>query len=854
MKKLSAILLIIILTILTAFPSAAATYAGAVFAAEAAYAAADGTTYISDDNTGIRTEISSETLDKAAYTFLRGYFNDDTLSEDQLFSRFFELKKSYIRALENRYNINYLNDSKKKSETALRIYYEGTDTLFGIDGCAVYLYNISVYEGLKHTEESHLDLIIPVRGTDTIEMIRFTIPREKLGTSAAAYAAHTLSGVLMDGAPARQYKAPSILYSDSLVENARLGIYPAESQSDPTFVTFEDSTAGFGVRLPYSYLPYVQNSLGGDFSYDSFKISPNLVLSISSEPVEGNGALDAIDRFRVTSLTSVNIVTMGRSYFGNNNYDYIYYTNIENGVKKYYYDYYIQNAKRLYKLQLTSAYAEPAKNIRNQLNRILAGFYYTDTAASRSTKVFPGSAPMRKYLNSEEGYSFEYPENWDLQDVSQDISYDKLRLVIPGMSGALDVTFQESGVIESAGFTDIIRSVSGNSVNTWPNITIGYRPPFAGRTSKLLFSDFRIDGPVSTIYRLSAYIDDSGRNRLCYSVDILKGKKLYSMFITSAEYRTQSGQFSETEINSLLNSVASSFRLEDTPEARERTASGESRNRKLIFVEKYLKEKLDSRLKITSVGKIQPDNTMYVTAANTGDEGYYKIWLDYPGRQVELVDRVLKRDILRSEADRLLQQYAGKKIISETEDSSKMIITIKYQDNNFSVELTHVYLVQVSQDSGRLSWETVRIANQEEYIRECSLYVQSMLSSDTKVYVYGDSVFKDLDIYRQKKLQYRVFTYAQNTSESGFLLMSMNPVTSIFVPEGNFVPMDYVIRQIEEKYGVEAVRTGDYYKFDPVTFTLTLSVSGDPHGKAGTRQFMVYYNLDNDVIDYEPLE
>lgn len=842
MKKSAAILLSIILIISAAVPSTAATEPES----------SGGTRYIADDMTGIRTEISSETLDENAYTFLRGYFNDFKLTEDQLFSRFFDLKKSYIRSLESLYNVNYLSNSGRKSETALRIYYEGSDTLFGMEGCGVYLYNISVYEGLKHREESHLDLIIPVRGTNTIEMIRFTIPRENLGILASSYVAYVLSEIRIKGATF-QFKAPAILYSESLTEDAKQGIYPAESQTDPTFVGFEDTAAGYGIHIPYSYIPFVRNNLGGDYSYNSYKISPNLIFSISSEPLEGNGAEDAISRFRVTSLTSIEILKNGYSYYGNNLFNYIYYTNTENDIKKYYFDYYIQNDKKLYKLQLTSAYAEPGKNVTRQLEKILAGFDYKLPAFAHSVKFSVENVQMVKYLNREEGYSFECPESWSLLDVSDDISYDRLRLVVPGMSGAMDVIFQESGIIDSANFTDIIKSVEGNSISSWPSITIGYKAPFAGRTSRLLFSDFSINGSVSTIYRLSAFIDENGRNRLCYSIDILKGKKIYSMFITSAEYMTENGYFQDAEMNGLLNKIASTFVLEDTPESQARAAAGEHRNRKLVLAENYLKGKFDYRLKITSVGKIQNDDTMFVTVGNTEDDGYYKIKLDYEKGQVELIDRILKQSILNSEADRLQQQYSNKKIISVTSDESNMLITIKYEDKNFAVELSHIYLVRVTQDSGRLSWDTRRVANQEDYIRECSLYVKSMFALDTNVFVYGDKVFKDLDIYRQNKLPYRVFTYEQNAAGSGFLLMTMNPATSIFKPEGNYIPMSYVISKIEDKYGIKSDAAIDSYEFDTDNFTLTLPVSGGQDGKTETRQFRVYYNLDNGVIDYEPV-
>ena len=176
------------------------------------------------------------------------------------------------------------------------------------------------------------------------------------------------------------------------------------------------------------------------------------------------------------------------------------------------------------------------------------------------------------YENREEGYSFQYPQSWTLQDISPGIDYDRLRLSVPGHSGTLEITFQES--------------YSGN------NTAFGspeYIPPFIPKTSKLLFSDLMIDSDISTVYSLGVYVDDNGRNKLFSSVDILKGTKLYSLNITAGEYRTKSGYFDDENINKMIDMVISSFRAYDTPESKARSIAGETRNMKLVFLENTLK-------------------------------------------------------------------------------------------------------------------------------------------------------------------------------------------------------------------------------------------------------------------------
>ncbi len=626
-------------------------------------------------------------------------------------------------------------------------------------------------------------------------------------------------------------------------------------------------TAGFSLSLPESYIPFVQNNLGGVFSYESYKINPNQIFSVSSEPLRGNGAEDAIIRFKAAAPSSLKVLESGSRLLGGNFYTYLNYSIDENGVRQYFYNYYVQNESRLYKLQLQSAIAEPGEIVAEQFERILIEFSLQVSAADPSGQdkqdvkdlqaaqnVQSEQPATVKYLNSDEGYSFKYPKDWQLEDISRDIAYDRLRLVLPGLSGALEVTVQESELKHIVTFNDIKKSVNSKSAISWPDLDINYNPPFADKTSKLLISDYSVEGAVSTVYRLSAFIDENGRNRLCYSVDIIKGRKVYSMFITAGEYRTVSGRFINEQVNELVNTVASSFRLESTPDTEARRISGETRNRKLVFVEDYLKQLIDPNLVITSVQEIQPDKTFFVTVGNTGESGFYKIRLDYPKRQVEVVESVLKRNILHNEIARLKQEHRGKIITSAVQNEGNMTIMISSRENMISARVSRTYRVDVSFAGGKVTWKSVRLAHQEDYMWECSLYVQSLLTPDTGVYFADPSVFKNLETYRQKNLKYPLLTYVQSAGTAGFLTLSMDPATSLYSADSGIIPLQQVIDSVRVRYGIGKTNSPNgMYSFDPASFTLSLFTGGSIDNEADTLKFKILYNVEKGRLDFEKI-
>ncbi len=824
--------------------------------------------------TGIITETVCETLDAQAFDSLRIYYNDETLSDEDLFDRYVNLKKSYITALDNLYSASTLTIDSNQPETAIHIFYEGQENLFGLDS-SVYLYNIAIYKGLEKSEQTCLSLLIPVRSTNSVVTVNLIIPQEQLGNQAADNVATILSEIVCDGL-APQNEAPAVLKKTDLIEKVKEGVYPASSQESPVYAVVEDSLSGYSVSLPDSYVPFTNNRLGGILTYASYKIDPYKILSIASQPLNNSqeDASAVIEQFKAAAPVNVDILESGNAVYGSNSFNYILYTKVENDVETRYYDYYIQSDSRLYKLQLRSSFSEPGSIVLGQMEKILAAFHAADTATVASdtpgTPDKASDATLRiapetvLYENREEGYSFQYPKSWTLEDVSPGIDYDRLRLNVPGHSGTLEIILQET-YANTAAF-DL--SASNTAAFGSPE----YIPPLPSETSKLLFSDLVIGSDNSTVYSLGVYVDDNGRNRLYSSVDILKGSKIYSMYVTAGEYRTKNGYFDDENINKMIGLVISSFQTHDTPESEARALAGETRSRKLVFLENTLRDLYDPYLIVIPAENTQPDGTTIVAVENTSVSGYYKVRLDYAARKVEVLERVLKRNILLTELARLSVQFDGLTITKAYHNEAKMTVSIEsIEDKNSAVgtkpaKVLHTFAVNASPKDGNIIWNTVKVADQEDYIVKCKAFVSSKFKSDVDVYLFGDNLFNNVDVYLQKGVDYRMLAFYQGAGRSGFFLLSMNPATGEFTARKSFIPLAHIVEKTKYKYGIKNTETGSgLFSFDPETFVLnvftsenTASAGSDSSESAGSaglsldiQQFNVYYNPESDLIEFD---
>jgi hypothetical protein len=809
----------------------------------------DGAIRLSDEAAGIKASIRAYTLDEGAFQALRNYYNDKKSTEDQLFNKYVGLMRSYIPAMRNLYQTSYLygNQDDPGSESGMKFFYEGHDRIFGQES-AVYLYNIYTSDRLEFNEETHIDLSIPVKDTHTLISIGILLKGGSLNEEAAGKITALLGAIRPDGLEP-QTEMLSIFGDKNILNAVNAGFYSARQNGSGELLVLEDARAGFSLSYPSNYVPYMQNSLGGRLQYRGYKIDPNNIFSISTEPLEP-GMSSEYDILAASMPEGAeNITEEGEQEIGGNTFGYIKYSAATTAGAIYVSDYFTTSGSMLYRLQLSSRFEEPSPEVLGDFGRTLESFDAQEPADGE-----PAGAPEAavQYVDKEEGYSFSYPENWQLTDVTENISYDSFKLVYPGLSGPLDVTVSEGELSREIDPRDDLSYImTGQRGSDEDSYIKNYRQPFDGRPLKLLNLSFRFEGSLVYAYRLLDYLDSNGRNRLAYCIDIINGKKIYSMFIAVGEYETDNGRIKYEDVNSAVNAIASSFRAGAAAESGERAAAGETRNWKVVFIENWLKTSIDPELKIASVEDTAPDGSIYVQVVNTGESGYYRVKPDFGNRRLEILDSTPAAIILNTELGKLKETY-GKRIITGTYiDEAAMTISIDSRMNENSPVLRRTYRVDVTPaEGGGINWETVRANHAEELKRECEAFLSFLLASDIDLQFSYQDVFKDIEAYERRNMLYRTLVHVQTGSLDGFFILEIDP-SDDDITAASYKSTEQLIKDIgyTYEYGLNGYETANA-DFDGKSFALRLTLKSKSDGSEKTEVIKLRYNQEKMTIEY----
>ena len=806
----------------------------------------ENTFTLSDESAGIKAVVGEETLDGNAFKALRNYYNDKNSTEDLLFDKYVKLRRSYIPAVQELYRTSFLygEQDDPASESGMKLFYEGACSIFGEDS-AVYVYNLFSSDRLTFNEETHIDLSIPVDETYTLISIGITLTGRDLDESSISRITELLAEIRPDGLRPQTERLP--VFSDKLVlEAVKGGVYPALS-SGGGFLFYEDKQAGFSFTYPSGFVPYMQNNLGGRLRYSSFKINPNLIFSVSSDPLRPGADPEAAAVGAVRTAGGADCITEeGRREIDGRAFSYVKSETATTAGAIYCTDYFTSDNSMLYRLQLSSRFENPPASALEAFDGILESF-----KTQGPENAAPEAAPqLKRCINKEEGYSFGYPADWQLKDVSENISHDSFRLVLPKLSGPLDVTIAEGELFRELDTNDDLSSIIKGQRGEDDGLFKSYKQPFDGNTVKLLDLSLRREDSAVYAYRLLDYLDSNGKNRLAYCIDIIRGNKIYSMFITIGEYETEDGRIKDKSVNSAINAVASSFRLEDTPEVTARTAAGETRNRKIVFIEDWLKTNIDPEIKVASAENTAADGSIYIKAV-LGSGGYYRVKPDFEKGTLELLSSTLTSTIFKTELDKLKAAYEKRIITGVKTDEAAMITSIDSSASKGSPAVTRTYRVNLDFSGDGVNWETVRADHAGELKQECRSFLSLLLSAQADVQFSGDNAFRDIDAYERNHVVFRTLVHVRQSSIDGFFVLEIDPsndnIQAIF-----FKPMEAVLKELDDRYGHS--RKGyaiTDLSFDDKSFVLRLSLESEENGASKAEDIKVLYNKEKMVIDYD---
>lgn len=799
-----------------------------------------------DASAGIKAAVSLDELNDTDLQSLRNYYNDKKSTEDELFDKYVKLQRSYIPAMQDLFTASFFygDQGKPLSESNMKLFYEGSERVFG-QMSAVYLYNIIKSDGLQMNEETHLDISVPLKADRALLSIRITMKagnlnRENIGKIKALLEEIHPGGSMSHTAELRLFDKPDLL------DAANTGIYQAQSAEGQGSSLIEDKHAGFAFSLPYGFVPYMQNRIGGRLQYRSYKINPNHVFSISTQPLKTEGGLESAVAGIRTSEGWWDVKDEGLRRIGDKDYYYVKYDGTVDGGAVHIIDYFTADHSILYRLQLNSRLEEPSPVIIREFYGILFSFGTVEP----ETVDLTGTPLEAAYANEEEGVSFNYPGDWDLTEISESIEYDRLQLVFPELSGPLEITISEGELKKAVGPGELPSFLTGRNGSADANV-LKYDSPYAGNPVKVLSISSRTAGSVLYVYRLLDYLDPYGRNRLTYSIDILKGTKIHSMFFSLGEYATVDGRPKTQAVEAAIDAIAASFRIEDTPQALAREAAGETRNRKIVFVEEELKKKVDPGLKVAGVSDTAADGSLFVKVVNTGVGGYYKVLPDFAGGGLTILDRTLTSIILQSELDKLKKTYTDRVITGTYINEANMTIRIDSSRRRGSPVFTRMYRVDAGISGNSVVWKTTRPNHEQELKLECKVFLFTYLSSDVDMQYDYDNVFKDMSAYAAKNMTFRTLVHVSGGSMDSFLTLEIDTLDddiSVVSTEST----EDLLKEIDKNlgFGRSGYRMASY-SFDKSDFSLKLQLESVIDGSAKSVNLKIQYNPENQTIDYK---
>jgi hypothetical protein len=517
----------------------------------------DNAIYIIDSENNFSSVISCDKMDDSTLELLREHYNDYSSTDEEMFGKFEGYKKSYFSALQNYYKRAFLYGSDAdSSESNMKIFGEYIETIYGQEAESV-LFNTITSSVYGSIEKTHIYFSISVPASRSLYSINFTAPKGSLDEKTLESMNEVIRSVHIPGL-SEQVEQLKVFNDDDAINSANMGIYPDEGIGKDVFTKFANVQSGYKISIPPTYIPYRSNGIIDSFDYKSYKINYNHFLSITSEKLFDISKTTKENEEILEALygENISIIEEGAAIIGANPFYFINYKFADAEGTIYVLNYSIVKDNYLYTFQLNSRYEKPGEELKSEFIRVLSSLEFTQIPPSSSPNVHN----FKKFKANSGEYAFSYPDGWNLMDItSQSETKRGLTVVSPELSGSLNVQLMEGEFLTKLDPPQALSLVLGSNPFSMEQHIKEYSAPYIGKTKKLLACSYQRKNGSVYLYKLINFIDESERDKLCYSVDIIRNTKVYSLFITVSDYMTSHGDIINPDTAASLNFIAQSF-------------------------------------------------------------------------------------------------------------------------------------------------------------------------------------------------------------------------------------------------------------------------------------------------------
>lgn len=795
---------------------------------------------MSEDNS-FSASIICDSVNNATIKNMRFLLSDYVSPNSYIFDRIVEYKQSYFRSLMDSYKNEFLfgNLDKNLSESNIKIIRDYSEELFG-QNSNIILFNTISSDKFTSVEDTNLIITIPSYENETIYSLTFSMQKGALNDYNINNIIQILKGLTITNL-SKQENTPAILYDQTSITTANMGIYSNLQTSEKEYTVLEDDSNFFSINYPSNYIPYLQNNFIDNHSYRSFKINHNSSFSITVEHLAGKSdrIMNKIDSLKSYYSNKITVINVRNENINDKEYTVLNYELDNNYTKEFVTNYYITKGLRLYTIQLNCLMLKPTKDILNEFKDIVASFEFT---TPQSKKDINKPTSFVKYSNVRDGYSIFYPDNWSFQDSSQDINYDFIEITNPNFSGPLNISINEAEYTSKLTTIELLRYIS-NYDSSLSKYFKNYKTPYANKTYKLLNSNVTTNNDVTIIYKLVNYIDEGDRYKMCYSIDLIKNNKINSLFISASEYLFQDGVLADKDLNYILEFMTESFGIE---EPQDNTLPSKEKNKKIIFIENFFKKVYGESATVTFAKNLSSEKDVLVYLSGTNKAGAYRLNYDYNNRKFHVASRVLNDDIVKYAEKKMMDILKTKHVHDISINSDDMTINVKYSETPDSAPVTRVYYILVTPSKKEYSIDFVAKLNVEIVKDRCENFLENYLLTDVQISFpkYYNYTNENLNKYYFEKRIIPIF--AEFDGQSGYFYLEIDPLTDSLKILKYISIMDLKEKIKEHYYLIDpTIVVLDCQNVNSDNFSFNVSISST---KNALSKEVIYMYYDQEVL------
>jgi hypothetical protein len=752
---------------------------------------------LSDKNQEFTYSINCDKLDSLSIAGMRMILNDYDSTDEQIFDQINIYTKSYFRAMQALYKSEFFFSGTDTllSESNIKIFADTNESIYGQPSDLV-VYNTVKTDRYSSLEETHIMITVPIYSKLSIYTFNIYGKKGFLREENINRILGLINALKIEGLP-NTTNTLKTLVDNKNVSAANLGIYPPLAKTSSFYTEYTNSGLNYSIRYPSVFLPYLQNQIIDSLDYTSFKMDYNNYFSISVENTQNPATAikektDLLKKSlnkRITVKEEGNVILSGKEFYCLSYETY-------NGPDPYHVlSYYTVNGSKLYTIELNSRFRKPTTEINNAFLEVVKSIRFTEPTKAGQ----PLNINFKKYLNDYEGYSFSYPENWNLSDISKDINFERLFMQIPEYSGAVEICVNESECLIDASPEELLEMFVSGKANDFKKYAKNYYAPYGARASKVLSISSRIENNAVYAYRLINYLDESDRHKIGYCVDIIRSNKVYTLFISISDYLSTDGYLLDRNLDYIINQIAQSFTLEESGKLLIQAESGSQKGRKLAFLEHSFKLVMGKSTTIPYARYLDTDGDMLLYISNCNEAGAYKLKFNYDKKNLEITSTLAQEDAIYNAKSKLLNMYSDKVIHSITPDPDNMTLTIEYSNTVFSPISKKTYFIDVLPYKSGFYIHLVRKYTVDQLKNEIQSHLENYLMTKVDIQLSDSNNYSDNILLTEKHEIHFISLFAEYNNRSGYFVLRIDPYADN-ISITKFISFDEVEEKLKDYY------------------------------------------------------